>query len=384
MTSPAQSGTERGGRARDTGSPAPPGAAAGAPGQSPAANRLLGGMLSGIASRGSLVIVIIVIAGIFGAVAPGTFFVSSNFSSLLYTNAPLILLALAETVPLRAGDFDLSVSATMILSAATAAVMVHDGHSAGLSIVAALGVALVVGLVNALLVVWGRLDGFIATLGTMTAVTGFGYAITKTQVIYGYSGFLLKLSQTEWLGLSTATYICLALALVLLYVFELTLLGRSWLFVGGNRTAAELVGLPVKQLRALAYLVSALLSGVAGVTLAGTVGSVDPSSGGAYLLIPFAAAFLGTIAVTVGRFNVVGTVLGAFTLLITQLGLNVVGAPIWFTNVFTGATLVIALILAGLTSGGGWRALLGRLSPALFGRGLAARGTGQDGAERRG
>jgi ribose transport system permease protein len=318
--------------------------------------------LASVASRSSLLIIIAVLLLGFGVAAPHTFFVYSNFSSLLFTNGTLVLLALAETVPLRAGDFDLSVSSTAILSAAISAVMVLHGDGAGVAIVVALAAALVVGALNALLVVWARLNGFIATLGTMTIVTGAAYAVTNSNVVSGYSGALLTISQTQWFGISTATYVCWIVAVLLLYVFEFTMVGRSWLFIGGNLAAAELIGLPVRGLRASAYLVSGLLSGVAGVVLAGSLGSVDPSTGGQYLLIPFAAAFLGTIAVTVGRFNVIGTLLGVYTLLITQLGLNIVGAPVWFTNIFTGGTLVVALIVAGFTTGGSWSGILRRIT----------------------
>lgn len=302
-----------------------------------------------VMSKLALVFVIIALIALFSALSPDTFPRYSNFTAIASANAPLLLLGLAVTTTLRVGDFDLSVSAIMIVSATVSGLMVGKSHhSAGLAIVCALLIALAIGLVNGCLVVLAGLDSFVTTLGTMTLATGLAYAFSGSAVVYGYGGDLLSLARKHVFGLQLEVLIGWAIALLLWLVFEWTVVGRQWLFSGGNREAALLLGLPVKRLRMGAYLVGSLLSGLAGVLLAGSIGSVDPSSGGEYLLTPFAAAFLGTAAIALGRFNVVGTLIGLYTLGVGVSGLQLLGAPPWISNIFSGGTLVVALAFAAV------------------------------------
>lgn len=303
-------------------------------------------------SRFSLVFVILAICVLFSAIEPNTFPRYANFTAIVAADAPLLLLALAVTATLRVGDFDLSVSSIMIVSAAVSALLVQHGLGAEVAIPCAIVTALGVGLVNSILVVWWGLDSFITTLGTMTAATGLGYALTSANVISGYGGALVSIARTQVVSVPMDVIYGWILVGLLYYLFEWTVVGRQWLFSGGNREAALLLGLPVRGLRTSAYCLGAVLSGVAGVLLAGSLGSVDPSAGGEYLLTPFAAAFLGTIAVSVGRFNVLGTVLGLYTLGIGEAGLELLGAPPWISNVFDGATLIAALGFAALVQRG--------------------------------
>jgi ribose transport system permease protein len=145
---------------------------------------------------------------------------------------------------------------------------------------------------------------------------------------------------------------------ILWYVYEWTPFGRRLLFTGGNRDASRLTGIHVKRIRASAFILSAVISALAGVVLAGSVGAVDPGSAGAYLLQPFAAAFLGTTVIQFGRFNAWGTVIGLYLLAAGVSGLQLLGASSWVSDVFNGVTLVLAVIFATTMRRG---AIAGRL-----------------------
>jgi ribose transport system permease protein len=140
------------------------------------------------------------------------------------------------------------------------------------------------------------------------------------------------------------------LAALLWYVFELTPLGRYLLFVGGNAEAAELAGVPVRLTRITAFVGAAILSSIAGVILAAKFGSVDPTIGGSFLLPPYAAAFLGTTVIQLGRFNVLGSIVGAYLLTVGITGLLLSGADPWVSDVFNGAALMAAVTFARLVS----------------------------------
>jgi ribose transport system permease protein len=137
-----------------------------------------------------------------------------------------------------------------------------------------------------------------------------------------------------------------ALAALLLYVYEYTPAGRYHLFVGGNRDVAALSGVPVRLVRIVSFAISGLVSGFAGLVLAGSLGAVDPSVSPAYLLPPYAAAFLGTTTILVGRFNVIGTIVGLYLVVVGVTGLELEGAESWISNVFDGSILLVAVIFA--------------------------------------
>ena len=220
---------------------------------------------------------------------------------MVNTQAIVLLLALAVTIPLRAGDFDLSVAAVMTASAAVVARLSAEGQPLLATIAAALLLGLVVGLLNALLVVVVGVDAFITTLGMLTALGGVTYAITDSKVIVGLPAALSAAVRQDVFGLPAVPWLAWIVVAVLWYVYERTPLGRYLLFVGGSRESSLLSGLPVRRLRMGAFLGSALLAAATGVLLAGQLGAVDPSIGPQYLLQPFAAAFLGATTITVGR-----------------------------------------------------------------------------------
>jgi ribose transport system permease protein len=272
---------------------------------------------------------------------------------MLSSQSVLLILALAVTIPLRSGDFDLSIAATMNLAASIVAVLIFKHHFAMVpATLVALAVGAGIGVINGILIVGIGVNAFVATLGTMTAIGGLTYGVTNNAVISGLTGSILSFSRLDVLGLPVAVVYGWGLAIIVWYVFEYTPVGRYLLFVGGNREASRLTGLPVRRLRFLAFVFAGLLSAFAGVLLAGTLGAADPSAGPQYLLPPYAAAFLGTTTIQVGRFNVVGTVVALYLLVVGVTGLVLLGAASWISDVFNGTALVLAVVFARLVGRG--------------------------------
>lgn len=302
-------------------------------------------------SRGGVPIVLAVLFVVFSVTLPNTFPTFSNVSAMLASTSVLIVLALALTIPLRAGDFDLSIAANMGFTAAIVAVLTVNHHqSLPVAILAAIAAGVGIGALNGTLVVGAGLNAFIVTLGMLTVLSGLTYAITNGQVVLNLPQDLQSFWRYDFLGLQAAVWFGWGLALVLLYFFEGTPLGRYLLFVGGNRDAALLSGLPVRALRFGSFVVAGFLSAVAGIILAGTLGAVDPTVGSAYLLPPYTAAFLGTTTILVGRFNVVGTVIGLYLVTVGITGLELHGVASWIGDVFNGGILIVAVLFAQLGS----------------------------------
>lgn len=272
----------------------------------------------------------------------------SLFTTMLNAQSLVLLLALTATIILRLGDFDLSIAQTMVATAAVIAQLSSADVPLIASIPLGLGLGVVVGLVNALLVVRIGVDSFVATLGSFTALAGLAYLITDSRVVTGVPDVLVDFSRSQLLGFPLITWYAWILVVVLWFVYERTPLGRYTVFIGGNRNAARLAGIPVNGIRTGAYVLSGLLASVIGICFAGYFGAVDPSVGGQFMLQPFAAAFLGATAITIGRFNAWGTITALYLLTVGITALQLLGAQTWVTNIFYGLALMISVTAAKL------------------------------------
>jgi ribose transport system permease protein len=303
-----------------------------------------------VAERFGLLLVLAAVIVAFSIALPSTYPTTVNLKIVLSGQAVFLILALAVTVPLRAGEFDLSIGAVAVGAATLVAELTVQHHvSVGAAVIVALGAGVAVGILNAVVVVGIGINAFIATLGSMTLVAGLALAISSNGlVIAGLPSSLENLSNATLLTLPARVWVGWVLAVVLWYVYQYTPYGRRQLFVGGNPASARLAGIRVKWVKASAFVISGGLSAVAGVLLAGSLGSVDPTSSGEYLLQPYAAAFLGTTVLQFGRFNSIGTVIGLYLLAAGVSGLELLGVQPWVNDVFNGATLILAVVAATL------------------------------------
>jgi ribose transport system permease protein len=295
-------------------------------------------------ARFALILVVLALAGLFSGLTPNLFPTSGNLNAMLVSQSIPLLLALTVIIPLRAGDFDLSISAVMVLSAAVTAILSGRlGVALPLAILVVLTIGAVVGLINSLFAVKFGINAFIVTLGMMTLLEGFTYGITNGNVITDVPTSLTDFARSSVLGLPAAVYYGWIAALVLWYIFEFTPIGRRLLFVGGNPEAARLAGISVGRVRTGAFVAASIGSAFAGVVLVGQLGAADPTLGPSYLLPPYAAAFLGMAAVQLGRFNVWGSLIAVYLLIVATTGLLLLGTQSWVTDVFNGAALMLAV-----------------------------------------
>lgn len=319
---------------RDDGEPAAAPAATGSP---------LVSLIAGTLARGSLVVVLAVLVAVFAWIDGTTFFSLDNMRVILTTQATYGVIALAVTVALVAGEVDLSVGGVMGTAAGVAALLSSKGTPAVPAMLLALLLAGGFGLVNGLLVTYGRLNSIIATLATGTISTGVGLAIVGPGTISGLSHGLLSVFATYWGGIATSFFILAALAAAGIVVLQKTLLGRRLFFVGQNRDAAALLGIRVRRLTIGAMVAASVLAGFAGVMLCGQNGAANVTQTSGYLLPAFAAAYLGTSAFIPGRFNAGGTFVATYVLGAATVGLNMAGVATWSSYLFNGVLLIVSL-----------------------------------------
>ncbi|SHG00270.1 monosaccharide ABC transporter membrane protein, CUT2 family (TC 3.A.1.2.-) [Kaistia soli DSM 19436] len=303
--------------------------------------------------RYGLLIAWLIVIAAFGAVKPTVFLSWANFSTIFGSQAVLVVMTLGLIIPLTAGDYDLSIAGNLTLSSMTIAVLnVYFGWPIFAAAMMALVVGLVIGAVNAWIVLYFRINSLIVTLGMGTFLHGITLWISNSNTISGIDFAIANVViVTRLFGIPLAFYYALLIAAIIWYVFTYTAAGQRLLFVGRGREVARLSGIRVDQVRAATFLVSGLLGGFAGILSVGSLGAADPNSGLSYLLPAFAAAFLGATTITPGRFNPIGSVIAVYFLVTGITGLSILGISTFVQDLFYGGALVIAVCLSQLVRG---------------------------------
>ncbi|GHF19033.1 sugar ABC transporter permease [Amycolatopsis deserti] len=300
-------------------------------------------------SRYAVVGVWALMTAVFTLAAPDTFGQIATFQNIFGSQQALVFLALGALCTFVAGEFDLSIASIMGMSATTVPVLVVlHGVSLGVAVLAAIGVAVLSGLVNGLLVVHLGVDAIIATLGTGTFLLGMASWISGQTTVGGLDVSYGDFVQQTLGGLPLSFYYGIVLAIAFGYVLTFTPLGRYLTFVGANAEVARLAGVNVNAIRIGSYVVGSLVAGVGGVLLVLSTGGYDSTSSPQYLLPTFAAAFLGTAVVRPGTFNPIGTMVAIYFLATGIVGLQILGLNGWIQNAFYGAALVVAVSIASV------------------------------------
>jgi ribose transport system permease protein len=292
---------------------------------------------------------------VFSLARPDTFPTLANISSILSNDSIPAILALGAMIPIVTGKFDLSIGYGLGLAhVMVMQLIVNDGWSWPLACLVVILGGAVVGALNGVIVEFGRIDSFIATLGTgsmMYAVTG--WITDGTRVVPGPNGLppaFTGIYDLTFLGLPVPAFYVLALAVVLWLLLERLPLGRYLYVIGSNPRAADLVGIPTRKYSIYAFTGSGLVVGFAGVLLAAQQQIGNPSVGLEYLLPAFVGALLGSTAIKPGRANALGTLVAVAVLAVGLAGIGQLGADFWATPLFNGGTLLLAVGLAGYSA----------------------------------
>ena len=291
--------------------------------------------------------------GVFSLLRSATFLSTGNWANMLASQAPLVVLSLGLIVPLTAAEYDVSVGSIAGFSAMVLAVLNVNGHiPMVLAVLAGLGSALVIGLINGVVTVYFGIDSLIVTLGMSNILGGLTLWISGSNTVTGLSQTLVNWTIIDrFAGIPYEFYGGIAVAIVVWLFLEHTIQGRRLLVVGRSREVARLAGLRVARLRIGSFVASALLSCVAGFLIAGTAGSADPSNDLTLTLPAFAGAFLGATTIRPGRFNSWGVVAAVYFLVTGVTGLQLLGAQTFVQDVFYGAVLIVGVIFSQLTRG---------------------------------
>lgn len=295
-----------------------------------------------------IVLVAVVLVAIFAATSEGRWVNLYNLGSLLQVTATLGLTALGVALVIGIGEIDISVGSTFGMAALVYLWTVNHLNPAT-ALAAALGVGVLIGLCNGLLVTATRTPSLIVTLGTLMIFRGIAIALTEGfsfSVPYDERGDLVYrlVGGGDFLGLNTATPWLVGGLLLLGLFLGATPAGNHLLAVGGSAPTAHSRGVRVDRVKVLAFTACGALAAVAGALEAGKLGFADGSMGRLMELQAIAACVLGGCSLAGGRISLVGTVAGALVLSSIQSYLVVIGVrPQWFI-LLLGLIVVLAAL----------------------------------------
>ncbi len=284
---------------------------------------------------------------VFGVWKPHLFLTASTAHVVAEGQAVPAIVAIALLVPLVAGAFDLSVGASANLSAIVATVLQTHAHlSMWPAIAGAVCVSALIGVMNGFFVVRLGVSSFIATLGMATVVGAVQAMVSgDVQPLSPTTGAWTTLAQRQVGGFQVVVIYLLVVAVVAWWMLERTPVGRYLYAAGGNADAARLSGVRVGRWTWLSLIISATLSGVAGI-LYGSLSGPSLTFGASLLLPAFAAVFLGSTQIHPGRYNVWGTLLAVYALATGVTGLQLVTGVQWLNDLFNGVALLAAVSFA--------------------------------------
>ena len=311
--------------------------------------------------EGRALIALVLIIVIFASLSPNYLGID-NLIIMTRHVAMNAILAIGMLLVILNGGIDLSVGSTVGLSGVVAGSLLEGLRipvldvfaypAAWVVIVLALGIGLLVGYVNGILVARLKVAPFIATLGMLYVARGIALLITngtpfsnlRGEPALGNTGFLEVLKSSP-LGLPMAVWVMIFFAIVFAIVLTRTPFGR-WLYAtGSNERAAELSGVPVKKVQTRIYVLAGLCAGAVGLLLTADLSSATPGGGEFFELNAIAAVVIGGAALSGGRGTIRGTLIGAFVIGFLVDGLVIVGVSQFWQQIIKGAVIIIAVAL---------------------------------------
>jgi ribose transport system permease protein len=281
-------------------------------------------------------------------IASEPFSTTQNLFNVTRNFAFVGIAALGMTAVIITGGIDLSVGSVMGLSAMSLGLVMGAGHSVWAGIAAGLGAALLVGLANGLLIAYVNMPSFVVTLGMLSLWRSQGQVWSNNAGVYKFGP---DQADIFWLGGGSIYGIANpVIALVLLtaitgFCLRWTRWGCHIFAVGGNEKAARLTGVPVRRIKLSVYVFSALMSGIAGILMAGWLGGVTQNLGEQKELSVIAATVIGGANLMGGSGTAIGGVVGAALIEIIRNSLAMLQISTFWQGTFIGGCILIAVAL---------------------------------------
>lgn len=305
-------------------------------------------------------VVIFILMLIMGQALFGTYLKLGFISSLFIDHAYLIILAVAMTLPVLTGGIDLSIGAIVAITAVVGVKMTNAGVPAPVVMLVMITIGAVFGLLAATLIEEFNMQPFIATLSTMFLARGLASIISTDSLTFpdnnNFSWIADSITIIDNRKVSNDLYFNIGVVIaVIVVIFGYILLhktrvGRTIYAIGGSRSSAELMGLPVKKTQYMIYITSATLAAVASIVYIANIGSAKNTVGVGWELDAVASVVIGGAVVTGGYGYVLGSVVGALVRSIIDPLTSDFGVPAEWTTIVVGLMILVFVILQRIVS----------------------------------
>lgn len=286
---------------------------------------------------------------IVGCVNP-SFWQPTSILNCFNDSVVFTLLAVGSAFVILTGEIDVSVGATLGMSAAVGATLLRDGSNWAVAILAALAIGAIIGFVNGFGVSVLQIPSLIFTLGVNGVVRGLIYVFTKGAWVENLPAEYTRMSNTLIAGQLTTFYAVAILVVIAGHmILTQTKKGKYFIAVGDNAAGATLVGIPASQTKITAYIVSGVFAAAAGMIYTSRIGFITPTAGNSYEMKAIAACVLGGISLTGGQGSLIGASIGAIIMSSISRILVFLGFSSDYDNTITGILLITIVVINTVT-----------------------------------
>lgn len=293
-------------------------------------------------AEGNLLVIVIVLMVIL-SFATKNFFTVNNLRNLVRQTSVNGIIALGMTFVIISGGIDLSVGSVVGVASIVVAKLLVAGIGIFPAILIALLVCILLGTLNGLIIHYGKVPPFIATLGMMQAARGIVMLLSNARMIAGLPKSFTGFAQLVFLGFPSLFFVWFLVILVTFVITTKTIFGRNIFAYGSNIEAARLSGINTAKVTVSVYAMSGLLSGIAGILMTSRLGNGIPTAGQGYEMDAIASAVVGGASLSGGSGTIIGTVLGALLISLIQNGGNLLGINAFILQIIVGVLIVASV-----------------------------------------
>jgi len=270
----------------------------------------------------------------------------ANIMNILRQTAMISVMAVGMTFTISAGEIDLSIGAVVALSALVSALVVRT-FGIVIAVMAGLGVGLICGLINGIIVSKVRIPSFLVTLGTSSIIGGFARTITNLESVPIINKNFNFIFGSGDIGPISTLFIWTILVMILGdLIYRKTPFGRAVLATGGNKSAARYSGIRVERVKVAVMAISAVCASFAGILYAGRLHGARYTLGEADVMTVIAAIVIGGTSFTGGRGTVIGSIIGSIIMGMLNNGLLLMGLSVSEQMIARGIIIILAVSLS--------------------------------------
>lgn len=282
----------------------------------------------------------------------GVFLQKNNILNLFSQNAVIGIIAIGQFIVILSGGIDLSVGS--LLSFTTVLYVYNQQIGVLPSVLITLAAGIGIGALNGILVTKFKITPFITTLATMEVIRGAVNIMVNGHIIYDIKPEFLKLGEIKLFGISAVVYIWIALAVAFILLLKYTATGVSFYSIGGNERTSLLSGLNTDKYKIVAYMLSGVLTAIAGILYTTRLQLGSPNVGASFSMDAITAVVIGGAALTGGEGKLLNAMLGVLILGMLNNFMNIIGIPSEMHVGIKGAILVITVFLNNSTTFHEW------------------------------